>query len=370
MAGTALNTLEKVAIAGVSIVTVGVLYAFYPGGLNEPLSKIAAQPQTAVEQPETAVSAEVADAPAETVVTPAPAIEAPEIVVIEPASPEVAPAATPLRVGFRVDPEGMALIAGTGQAGSTLAVMLDGVEVTRGSIDAFGNFAIFADIPPSEDDRVLSVMSDPDGAQTEDPNRFIIAGVVVAPQSDGESTDEQVSEAPVVIAAQEDTVKVIQSPSTQNAPAHSTVLVDSIGYDSTGEVQLAGRAPNDGNVRIYIDGAIVSDAPVADGAWGSDLPNVDPGTYTLRIDEVSADGDVTSRVELPFKRETPEVLAEVAQNQASFTSKTVQPGATLWAIAEERYGNGVFYLKVFEANRAAIDDPDLIYPGQVFTIPE
>jgi nucleoid-associated protein YgaU len=48
----------------------------------------------------------------------------------------------------------------------------------------------------------------------------------------------------------------------------------------------------------------------------------------------------------------------------------VQPGATLWAIAEERYGNGVFYLKVFEANRAAIDDPDLIYPGQVFTIPE
>ena len=370
MAGTALNTLEKVAIAGVSIVIVGVLYAFYPSGMNEPLSNIAAQPQTAVEQPETAVIAEVVDTPVETVVTPAPAIEVPEITVIEPASPEVAPEVTPLHVGFRVDPEGMALIAGTGQAGSTLAVMLDGAEVTRGSIDAFGNFAIFADIPPSENDRVLSVMSDPDGAQTEDPNRFIIAGVVVVPQSDGESTDEQVSEAPVVIAAQEDTVKVIQGPSTQNAPAPSTVLVDSIGYDSTGEVQLAGRAPNDGNVRIYIDGAIVSDAPVADGAWGSDLPNVDPGTYTLRIDEVSADGDVTSRVELPFKRETPEVLAEVAQSQASFTSKTVQPGATLWAIAEERYGNGVFYLKVFEANRAAIDDPDLIYPGQVFTIPE
>ena len=88
MAGTALNTLEKVAIAGVSIVTVGVLYTFYPSGMNEPLSKITAQPQAAVEQPETTVSAEVVDAPAEAVVTPAPAIEVPEITVIEPAPPE------------------------------------------------------------------------------------------------------------------------------------------------------------------------------------------------------------------------------------------------------------------------------------------
>ena len=315
------------------------------------------------------MSAEVEDSPTDPAVAAAPEVEA-EPVVIEPVAAEVAPTAISLQVGFRVDPEGLALIAGTGQAGSTLAIMLDGVEVTRGAIDAFGNFAIFADIPPSEKDRILSVMSDPDGAQTEDPNLFIIAGVVITPDESDEGIDGQESEAPVVIAVQEDTVKVIQSPSVDNAPAPSTVIVDSIGYDSSGEVQLAGRAPNDGNVQIYIDGAIVSDAPVADGTWGSELPNVDPGTYTLRVDEVSLDGDVTSRVELPFKRETPEVLAEVAQNQAFFTSKTVQPGHTLWAIAEERYGNGLFYLKVFEANRTAIDDPDLIYPGQVFTIPE
>jgi nucleoid-associated protein YgaU len=48
---------------------------------------------------------------------------------------------------------------------------------------------------------------------------------------------------------------------------------------------------------------------------------------------------------------------------------TVQPGSTLWAIATERYGEGIRYVQVFEANRDKIRDPDLIYPGQVFELP-
>jgi nucleoid-associated protein YgaU len=49
---------------------------------------------------------------------------------------------------------------------------------------------------------------------------------------------------------------------------------------------------------------------------------------------------------------------------------TVQPGFTLWGIARDRYGDGVLYVQVFEANRDKIKDPDLIYPGQVFSVPE
>jgi nucleoid-associated protein YgaU len=49
---------------------------------------------------------------------------------------------------------------------------------------------------------------------------------------------------------------------------------------------------------------------------------------------------------------------------------TVQPGFTLWGIAQERYGDGVMYVQVFEANKDKIKDPNLIYPGQVFSVPE
>ncbi|WP_343079398.1 LysM peptidoglycan-binding domain-containing protein [Ostreiculturibacter nitratireducens] len=52
------------------------------------------------------------------------------------------------------------------------------------------------------------------------------------------------------------------------------------------------------------------------------------------------------------------------------TLVTVQPGFTLWGIATETYGSGFLYVRVYEANKDQIRDPDLIYPGQVFTVPE
>ncbi len=48
---------------------------------------------------------------------------------------------------------------------------------------------------------------------------------------------------------------------------------------------------------------------------------------------------------------------------------TVQPGFSLWSIAQGELGSGIRYVQVFEANRDRIRDPDLIYPGQVLTVP-
>ncbi len=83
-------------------------------------------------------------------------------------------------------------------------------------------------------------------------------------------------------------------------------------------------------------------------------------------------------METPFKREPLEVLraAEASDEPEGETvtppirAVTVQEGDTLWAISRDRFGDGILYVKLFEANRGAIRDPDLIYPGQIFTIPE
>ena len=48
---------------------------------------------------------------------------------------------------------------------------------------------------------------------------------------------------------------------------------------------------------------------------------------------------------------------------------TVQSGDTLWAIAERFYGNGSEWNKIQDANRDQIQNPDMIQPGQVLTIP-
>ena len=49
---------------------------------------------------------------------------------------------------------------------------------------------------------------------------------------------------------------------------------------------------------------------------------------------------------------------------------TVQPGNTLWGIAREKYGEGILYVRLFDANADRIRNPDLIYPGQIFSVPD
>ena len=42
---------------------------------------------------------------------------------------------------------------------------------------------------------------------------------------------------------------------------------------------------------------------------------------------------------------------------------------TLSAIAQKHYGKASKYMKIFEANRPMLKDPDKIYPGQNLRIP-
>ena len=50
-------------------------------------------------------------------------------------------------------------------------------------------------------------------------------------------------------------------------------------------------------------------------------------------------------------------------------SRMVARGDSLWAISRHIYGDGSRYSLIFQANRGKINNPDLIYPGQVFVVP-
>ncbi len=222
--------------------------------------------------------------------------------------------------------------------------------------------------------------------------------------------------APRVMIANEEGIRVVQG-GGRGPEALENVTLDAITYDSRGEVSLSGRGGGRGrhgdSVRIYLDNRpILTTTITEDGQWRTSLPEVESGIYTLRIDQLGADGTVTSRIETPFKREDVAQLAAVAAEVAAsgeggagdaqagpvtpatppvapgaapgapadtapaparaprVRAITVQPHDTLWQIATETYGEGILYVRVFEANRDQIRDPDLIYPGQVFALPE
>ena len=48
----------------------------------------------------------------------------------------------------------------------------------------------------------------------------------------------------------------------------------------------------------------------------------------------------------------------------------IRKGDVLWRIAYRTYGRGIRYLDILKRNASRIDNPDLIYPSQIFALPE
>ncbi|KIC34684.1 LysM peptidoglycan-binding domain-containing protein [Leisingera sp. ANG-S5] len=185
-------------------------------------------------------------------------------------------------------------------------------------------------------------------------------------------------QAVAVLRADQDGVEVVQPAVPADPDLNKEVALDAISYNGTGGVELSGRARPKSRVRVYVDNQVVAELDAAqDGRWNGRLADVAPGVYTLRLDEIeTSSGKVMSRLETPFKRESPEVLPQPERDADPdlpaplVRAVTIQKGDTLWAISQEKYGSGFLYVRLFEANKDAIRNPDLIYPGQVFTIPE
>ncbi|MGC9369898.1 MAG: LysM peptidoglycan-binding domain-containing protein [Paracoccaceae bacterium] len=183
--------------------------------------------------------------------------------------------------------------------------------------------------------------------------------------------------APTVLLADDSGVRVLQGPGAPDLG--QGVVIDAVSYTASGAVVLSGRGQGGAPLRLYLDNAALGATRIGpDGRWQAEFDGIEPGVYTLRADQLDAEGRVTARYETPFKREAAEELARAAQPAdatdpaapVGVSVVTVQPGFTLWGIAERRYGEGLLYVKVYEANRDQIRDPDLIYPGQVFEIPQ
>lgn len=85
----------------------------------------------------------------------------------------------------------------------------------------------------------------------------------------------------------------------------------------------------------------------------------DYGTKTVTLTDATASGQTT-------------VTAEQTRDWTSAPSAktyTVKKGDTLWGIAKTYYGSGAKYAEIYNANKEKIKSPNLIYAGQVLTLP-
>ena len=259
------------------------------------------------------------------------------------------------------------------------------------------------------------------------------AGEGAAPASGAETSPAPTAPEPAGQAAQPPAAaEPALAPAVPAKPvAGPTVVVEAVEIDGR-KIFVAGLTDPGRKVRAYANDMLLGDAQTSpDGHFlveaTRDLP---VGEYTIRVDALDADGSrVVARAAVPFQREPGESMAAVAPStepapaetrpaggeapQSSAPAEAASPpapaevpapsgeapavaqaappavpetispklehadsaviirrGDSLWRISRRVYGHGIRYSTIYLANQDQIRDPDRIWPGQVFKVPE
>ncbi|TCH99542.1 LysM peptidoglycan-binding domain-containing protein [Roseococcus sp. SYP-B2431] len=287
----------------------------------------------------------------------------------------------------RVGARGALVTAGRAAPGAEVVLLENGREIGRGRADARGEWVILPDSPLTPGARELTLTARLPGGEPLAGEASVVLLVpgpppaVLAearpPAPSGASPDATPETRPAAAGPQPSAAVALLLPApgarapvlALQAPATARLSIDLVDYAGTSGMRFAGAAPAGALLRLYIDdapsGEVFADAQ---GRW-SHSPQAQPayGRHVLRADQIGAQGQVLSRVEQPFQRDPPPAVASAEEAP---TRHVVQPGHNLWRIARGTYGQGIRYTDIFAANREQIRNPHLIYPGQIFTLPQ
>ncbi len=290
--------------------------------------------------------------PSQPVLAPAPQTEAPEV-------------AGPSFDVARIGPDGGAVIAGRAQPGAKIVLLDGGKEIAQGHADANGEWVIIAQDPPlSAGQHELRVIQHVEGRAPVTSDQVVVA--IVPDQKQPEPSAGAKEGTLVMIAPSSGAATLMQPPSAAGVPKSGDLVMSTLDYDEGGHVTVTGKATPGAVVRAYINNKMVAEGQAAaDGSWRLvPAKPVEPGKYKLRLDRLAKDGKPVARLELPFER------IPVSPATGNNERLVVVRGDSLWNIARARYGDGFRHTLIYGANKDQIRDPDLIYPGQVFSLPK
>jgi hypothetical protein len=272
----------------------------------------------------------------------------------------------------RVAPDGHAVIAGQAEPSSRV-VVLDG-DRPLGEVlaDAQGNWVFLPTAPLEPGEHLLGLT-----ARVQDRAAVLSHDlmVVVIPEP-GENIAGPVTrqrEQPLAMKVPRSgsgPATVLQTPGRPvSAP---TLAIHTVDQDADGQLTVSGSAPPEAVISVYAGDQRVGEASAdPSGRWLLRLGPVPPGDLVVRADQVDSRGRIVARAAVPFSGVLS--LQSGADGRAGASEAAgfleVEAGQNLWRIARNVYGTGHAYTIIYEANRSKIKNPDLIYPGQVFSLP-
>jgi len=249
-----------------------------------------------------------------------------------------------------IDENGQAVIAGRAKPNSLVQIYNGDELIGEVQANNYGEFVFIPDNVFESGNYELRLFSD----QKESKESV---SIYVAEK-------EVSNDAVVVLNDEEGNIqKVIQG--VQENLETKDLTFDSLSYSDEGMLKLSGKARPGAKVEAYVDGKMVGEATVGDdGFWNMILDKpVNPGDYILRFHQIENESIISSI-------ETPITQSDLSELDLGDRTYVVQPGNSLWRISRRYYGRGTLYTIIFAKNNDQIDNPHLIYPGQIFKIPE
>jgi nucleoid-associated protein YgaU len=334
------TVLALVAIGGV-VIAVALGVAWRGKMSDQALMNQAAKPAVAAAPAQAPAEANAAPKP-----PPAPAVTVPNFDVA------------------RIGADGRVVAAGRAMPGAKIVLLDGGKEIAHGEANARGEWVLLAQDPPlGPGQHELRVIQHIEGRAPVTSEQVVVA-LVPAPQEP--ASGEAKKETLVMIAPPRGAATLVQPPTSAGVPKAADLQLSTLDYDDRGQATITGQAAPGTVVRAYVDDKMVAEGMAgADGKWRlAPTAPIDSGKHKLRLDRLAKNGKPSSRLEMPFER------VATAPANGDKRRLTVVRGDNLWNIARAHYGEGLHYTVIFEANKSQIRDPDLIYPGQVFSLPK
>jgi nucleoid-associated protein YgaU len=311
----------------------------------------------------------------------------------EPAAPEAkpadeAPAAQPAEPKAAVKPvlvsavdyeNGRIFVAGTGEPDRIVDIYIDDKLTGSTRVSGDGSFLLEADMDLSVGEHSIRAdMLSADGASVEARAAVPLLHEPPAEVAAVEQKPADQTQAAVAAPAQESSTAA----PAQQAPAPSAETQTAGGSD---QVAAAGAsaipAPPAASSSIATQPPVLSPAPEA-AAPAGDAPAAEAPAAAAPTAEAAAPAAAAGTTAEQPAAEQPAATEQPAAGQATSTeaapaqepivtgaSVIIRRGDNLWRISRRMLGKGVRYTTIYEANRDQIQDPSLIYPGQVFKVP-
>ena len=140
------------------------------------------------------------------------------------------------------------------------------------------------------------------------------------------------------------------------------LALDSVEHFGESELRIKGRSVPNSEIKLVLSGKEIGKS-IADvnGNWEFTLSQIKFNNYILEIDSLIQNNILSLKTK---------ILNGSINEKLFFEKKViVEDGNSLWRIAKKTLGGGILYAEIYKNNKKIINDPDLIFPGQVFKIP-